>query len=368
MNKQLDDVYNKILEYEKKQDVLPGVKWMKYMQQITEWSSPLKVEISLTANCNQHCVHCSQGGHLDSGFFEERFIDEILKMQPGYVVLTGGEPLLHPNIKTIIRRFKERGCYIKICTNGSLIEKLSDKNIFLNMDKFDVIQISFDASDKDTYNRIRRGNFFEQVIRGVKFLKEKYPNILVELHCVPTQQNIIQIEEIYSIACGLDVDYFSLAPLAPIGNAKYIAGMDTDSLVYLHLRLLERNQKEKVRYIGCPYEMASLYGKISSEHNYHEKEYSCMAGYSTIYIDWNGDVFPCVYMKNKAFYLGHLSQGCKEILSNIKKRIQRFYVLENEPCSTCYLWGKCTGGCIGIAYSITGVYQPGYDPRCALKS
>ena len=53
--------------------------------------------------------------------------------------------------------------------------------------------------------------------------------------------------------------------------------------------------------IGCPYEMASLYGKISSEHNYHEKEYSCMAGYSTIYIDWNGDVFPCVYMKNKAF-------------------------------------------------------------------
>ena len=222
MNKQLDDVYNKILEYEKKQDVLPGVKWMKYMQQITEWSSPLKVEISLTANCNQHCVHCSQGGHLDSGFFEERFIDEILKMQPGYVVLTGGEPLLHPNIKTIIRRFKERGCYIKICTNGSLIEKLSDKNIFLNMDKFDVIQISFDASDKDTYNRIRRGNFFEQVIRGVKFLKEKYPNILVELHCVPTQQNIIQIEEIYSIACGLDVDYFSLAPLAPIGNAKYI--------------------------------------------------------------------------------------------------------------------------------------------------
>ena len=47
MNKQLDDVYNKILEYEKKQEVLPGVKWMKYMQQITEWSSQLKLDCKL---------------------------------------------------------------------------------------------------------------------------------------------------------------------------------------------------------------------------------------------------------------------------------------------------------------------------------
>ncbi len=365
MNYLFDEIFKEIIRLEGHREGLPSSIWMKMMQQ-QETSYPLKVEISLTKECNQCCMHCSNGGSAQSVFLKLSCIDEILQMQPGYVVLTGGEPLLYPALKDVIKKIKATNAFLKICTNGSLLERMINVDgLDELLERSDVIQISFDAVDELTYELIRGKRHFAKVLENVKTLKAKYAWIKVELHCVPSISNIDQLIDIYKLACVLNVDFFSVAPLAPLGNAAYIDSVDVERLLYIHRELLKRSLAEKTKYIGRPYEMASLYGKIRNDSKEFERSYSCGAGYKTLYFRSDGEVFPCVYMQRDSLCLGNINHGYQNVLHNIERILPRSYSLEKSPCSNCYLWGVCSGGCLGLSFEEKGSCVPGYDPRCA---
>ncbi len=101
-------------------------------QKMTLLDFPGKVACTLfTAGCNLRCGFCHNASlvtHIDSsiGYSEEEVLDYLKKRQGllDGVCITGGEPLLQPDIDGFIRKVKALGYSVKLDTNGSLPEKL----------------------------------------------------------------------------------------------------------------------------------------------------------------------------------------------------------------------------------------------------
>lgn len=102
------------------------------LQKLTALDYPGKVAcIVFTAGCNLRCPFC-QNSTLATG--EEPLIDEgevmsFLQMRRKLldgVCISGGEPLLQPDVKPFIYKVKELGYSVKLDTNGTLPEKLNE--------------------------------------------------------------------------------------------------------------------------------------------------------------------------------------------------------------------------------------------------
>src|SRR3972149_1116494 len=95
------------------------------------------VSWNVTRRCNLRCAHC----YLDADFLEGRradeqstedcfrIIDQIREANPNpFLILTGGEPLLRPDVFEIAAYASDRGAYVVVGTNGiALTEKSIDR-------------------------------------------------------------------------------------------------------------------------------------------------------------------------------------------------------------------------------------------------
>ena len=102
------------------------------IQKMTLLDYPEKVACTIfTARCNFRCPFCHNASlvtHVDAAaaISEEEVFSFLAKRQGilDGVCITGGEPLLQPDIEEFIRKVKELGYQVKLDTNGSFPEKL----------------------------------------------------------------------------------------------------------------------------------------------------------------------------------------------------------------------------------------------------
>jgi len=90
---------------------------------------------NLIRRCNLACKHCYSISS-DKDFSDELSTEEVYAVMDDLrafgvpvLILSGGEPLLRPDIFDISRRAKARGFYVGLSTNGTLINKENIKNI-----------------------------------------------------------------------------------------------------------------------------------------------------------------------------------------------------------------------------------------------
>lgn len=103
-------------------------------QKLTLLDFPQRVAcIVFTAGCNFRCPFCHNASlvtHIDDSFsISEEEIFSYLEKRKGLidgVCITGGEPLLQPDLEQFIRKIKEMGLAVKLDTNGSFPDKLID--------------------------------------------------------------------------------------------------------------------------------------------------------------------------------------------------------------------------------------------------
>ncbi len=90
--------------------------------------------IQVTRKCNQHCLFCSNP-ELEATLSVEQAREQLEKLEEaGYdgVILTGGEPTLHPHLDEIVRLARETGLRVRIITNG---QKTADRSFLGNLQK-----------------------------------------------------------------------------------------------------------------------------------------------------------------------------------------------------------------------------------------
>jgi MoaA/NifB/PqqE/SkfB family radical SAM enzyme len=113
---------------------------------------PFCISFEVTYNCNARCRHCHLGGNANDPH-ETRasaavFGELSRRLKPVVAQVSGGEPLLRPDLEDIIRamRVPDRAPYIVLTTNGALLTRARyDRLIAAGVDEF---SLSFDYPDE----------------------------------------------------------------------------------------------------------------------------------------------------------------------------------------------------------------------------
>jgi MoaA/NifB/PqqE/SkfB family radical SAM enzyme len=106
---------------------------------------PVAAHLIPIRRCNLSCTYCNEyddrSAPVPAADVLHR-IDLLVDLGTGVVTLSGGEPLLHPDLDTIIRRIRQRGAIATLITNGYLLTR--ERIERLNRAGLDHLQISID--------------------------------------------------------------------------------------------------------------------------------------------------------------------------------------------------------------------------------
>ncbi|HET9263512.1 MAG TPA: radical SAM protein [Vicinamibacterales bacterium] len=115
---------------------------------------PLLVHIVPIRRCNIDCGYCNEFDKVSDPIPLETMLarlDKLAGLGTSVVAFSGGEPMLHPDLDTLIRRIRLRGMIAGLITNGYL---LSPKRIHaLNDAGLDYLQISIDNVEPDEISK-----------------------------------------------------------------------------------------------------------------------------------------------------------------------------------------------------------------------
>lgn len=177
---------------------------------------------NLVRRCNLTCKHCYSisadkdfPGELST---QEVFavMDDLKRFRVPVLILSGGEPLLRPDIFDIAHRAKEMGFYVGLSSNGTLIDEA-------NIDKiaavgFDYVGVSVDGI-KQTHDTFRRmQGAFDLSMHGIRLCHER--GIKVGIRFTMTQDNAHELPQLLALMEdeGLDKFYLSHLNYAGRGN------------------------------------------------------------------------------------------------------------------------------------------------------
>ena len=104
--------------------------------------------------CNLACTYCNEyddfSKPVDVNIMIER-VDHLAKLGATLIMISGGEPLLHPELEKIIARIRHHGRIAGMITNGYLL--MPDRIQRLNDAKLDHLQISIDTVMPDDVSK-----------------------------------------------------------------------------------------------------------------------------------------------------------------------------------------------------------------------
>ncbi len=123
---------------------------------LIDWEGRLACEVFLPT-CNLRCPFC-HAGHLitNDGELESVPVDAVtgcLDRHKGWidgVVISGGEPTLHPNLGALIEEFRSHGAMIKLDTNGTKPEVVED---LVRRGLLDAVSMDIKAPFDERYHR-----------------------------------------------------------------------------------------------------------------------------------------------------------------------------------------------------------------------
>jgi heme d1 biosynthesis radical SAM protein NirJ len=177
---------------------------------------------NLVRRCNLACRHCYSisadvdfPGELSTAEIHE-VMDDLRAFGVPVLILSGGEPLLRPDLWQIARRAKALGFYVGLSTNGTLIEAT---NIDMLADcGFDYLGISLDGVE-NTHDGFRRmPGAYRASLRGLRLARDA--GIKVGIRFTLTRDNAGDLPALLALQEREDIDKFYLSHLNYAGRGN----------------------------------------------------------------------------------------------------------------------------------------------------
>jgi len=177
---------------------------------------------NLIRRCNLTCLHCYSIS-ADHDFPGElttaevfKVMDDLKAFRVPVLILSGGEPLMRPDIFDISRRAKAMGFYVGLSTNGTLIDGPMIGRIAAV--GYDYVGISIDGL-RDTHDRFRRmSGAFDASMRGIRLCRDA--GIKVGLRFTLTQDNAAELPALLQLMEDEAIDKFYLSHLNYAGRGN----------------------------------------------------------------------------------------------------------------------------------------------------
>ena len=296
---------------------------------------PFSVFVKITNNCMLNCSFCSQGEskHIEMDF---KFAKDLLLQLKNFGIIrvfyTGGEPFMYSNFLDLLKYGKTLSLYQCVVTNGCL---LSSPHLKECLNYVNGISISLHGREK-THNAITKSSCYEKVISNIKYLRNAYPNIYIDICYTATDfnTNYKDLQSVANICKSLGIK-LNVTRVFQIGKGQT---KDSKQLAVKLLTLLKKLRSEK-RYINFGHCSVGCY----SNNIDLDDVVPCNAGIESCAIETNGDVTIC---GNSTDILGNLySSSLQEIWENNNEILKSHIRNCSLICKNCAKFVRCIGGC-----------------------
>ena len=183
---------------------------------------------NLVRRCNLTCKHCYSIS-ADKDFPGElsteqvyTVMDDLKQFRVPVLILSGGEPLLRPDIYDISKRAKAMGFYVGLSSNGTLIDEHNIQQIAEV--GYDYVGISIDGIEQTHDQFRRREGAFKEAMHGIQLCKQH--GIKVGLRFTLTQDNAAELAQVLDLLNQYDIDKFYLSHLNYAGRGNKNRGDD----------------------------------------------------------------------------------------------------------------------------------------------
>jgi radical SAM protein with 4Fe4S-binding SPASM domain len=311
-----------------------------------------------TAICNLSCRYCRASAtaspdpdELDT---EEAlaFIESIAPLQP-MLILSGGEPLLRPDIFQIARHAVSIGLRVSMASNGTLLTAKAAHEIAAS--GISRVSISLDGASAEMHDSNRGSGSFLAALKGVENLRGK---VGFQINFTITRKNADDVPAIFALAKDLGAEALHFFFLVPTGRGQWKDAISPERQEELLLKI-EREQENWPMevHVTCAPQYARLARPGSAR-----RSGGCLAAKRFVFVSRRGDIYPCGYFPLRA---GNIRENN---FIDIWTNSPLLQDLRNKPlsgrCGRCS-FGKICGGCRARAYAETGDYL-GPDPSCNL--
>lgn len=341
-----------------------------------------EVCLEITSICPMECVHCSGSCNLASEYVlslleVKRIIDEFAGMNGRILEISGGEPLMHPNLFEIVAHAKMNQLETVLYTSGVSLDSdgrmisigtdLAEKLRWLGLDK---VVFNLQGATLETHERItRKKGSFKRVVKSIEIMKSA--GCWVGVHFVPMKPNYSKLRDVIHLCHDLGVDEIGLLQFVPQGrglvNRQSLElsrkefkefTQDVTELTYIH-------KNPHIR-VGRPADFRRLLDSSITKQ-------VCNAGVSRCLITPDGNVVPCpAFKQHQNSVAGNVkSESLANIWfnSHVWKEFRGFdYTQMNEPCKGCEHLYWCQGGCRAQRVLEYGDMYKGPDPHCFAHS
>jgi MoaA/NifB/PqqE/SkfB family radical SAM enzyme len=291
---------------------------------------PYILVYNVTQRCNLRCSYCFGKYYSDQKelTFEEnkRILSDFYRLGVRRLIFTGGEPLLHKDIDDLIRFAVATGFSVGINTNGILVpHHLSSLKLLSNLN------ISVDGTCPEIHDTYRGKGSFDNALEGIKAAFGA--GIPLNFCCTLTDANINEWPKILCLA----QEYKAYVEINPLysqfrkeENYNFPKLMAREGLREAMSKIVREKRKNKViLFSGSTYRLIQNWPHLDKDTSlYREKGHpKCLAGKKIIFMDSQGNLFPCLRVSKLVPGKSCLDLGAPEAYKQ----------LAVAPCKSC-MW------------------------------
>lgn len=342
--------------------------------------SPKWIAWEITRRCNLRCVHCRSSsqleveGHPDFSLDEaKRVLDDIHSYASPVVVLSGGEPLLRPDVFDIASYGTALGLRMCLATNGSLVT--ADTCRLITESGIRMVSLSLDGSTAAVHDDFRnQPGAFDGVMNAIRLFNAHNIDFLVNSSF--TKRNQDEAPKIHQLVKSLGATAWYLFMIVPTGRgeeimAELIPPDEYEAMLNWHYDMEKEEDELLVRPTCAPQYYRVVLQRAKQEGEKFKRRTlkfstggskGCLAGQLICMIDVDGNVLPCSYFPLPA---GNIrTQSFREIWEQSPLFLEmRDFAGYKDHCGRCEYLNVC-GGCRARAWAVTGDYLAG-EPFCS---
>jgi len=272
----------------------------------------------------------------------QKISKELFPLTSQLILSAGAEPLL---AKSFLDMLNIAACYdipkISFVTNGTLLNQHNIERIIRA--GVHIVIISFDGATSESYEAIRRGAKFKQVVGNIRLLqkiKARLHSSAPEIHfsTVLMRKNIEELPDILRLAKNLGVSYVGAAHLVPY------KGLDMKNNTLNSYKQLTNIYLDKARDIAKELDLP-----FGSPPNFSDTERQtpntiaqdpflgrrCHWPWKEILINPEGIVYPCCYWYETTSMGNFQTQSFRQIWNGRKYKQLREELSTDTLCRTC---------------------------------
>ena len=256
-------------------------------------------EFAITNTCLAKCTFCEIWKQQPKVFVDREkaleVIDRLADLGNVHITLTGGEPLLHPNVVDFVRRATERkmnsvvlDAAPQLLLRNDIVKRLEDAGN-------DMISVSFDSGDSQIMEESRQiPNIMEDMAKAVELISKTKVKTMASV--LIWNNNYDKLEELCIQANNMGFDFisinyptFSQSRVYPLGGEGI--SLSRENVIQGLESAIKLRNSGKYKILNTAASMKNIIQFLKEP---AKVKYKCLGGTNVLFVDWFFDVHPCM--------------------------------------------------------------------------